>query len=203
MYANGNIATTPASFNPFEGNVNLNTLNWFYPWEINFCDEEVKYIYDNEGIIGLNLDRRILGFTMPNYNWRYKKFLRRKFEDHYHGKDYYLTADSTLISFNEYYTSEPLLRNIFHVIETCGRKDSTAWDRIAIGSDFDGFIQPVKLAPAAEYIPSFHKKMVQFVKVFVELHNYEMLMYGLTPEKVMNKFFYTNGKDFIFRNFQD
>jgi microsomal dipeptidase-like Zn-dependent dipeptidase len=89
------------------------------------------------------------------------------------------------------------------VVEICGRNDSTAWDHIAIGSDFDGFIQPIQLSPTAESIPLFHKKMITFVQVFTEIHNMQYLLYGLSPQTVMRKFFYTNGRDFIFKNFQD
>ena len=202
MYFGGLPKTTPESLNPFQGTANYNTLGWFYPWGINFCDEEVKAIYDSDGIIGLNMDRRILGFTMPNYNWRYKKTLRRLFNDVYKADDYKL-ADGTPITFEDYYRSEPLLRNIFHVVEVSGRTDATAWDHIAIGSDYDGFIQPIQLAPSAEYMPSFQAKMVVFARLFTEIHNQQRLLYGLSTGVVMNKFFYTNGRDFIFKYFQN
>ncbi len=202
LYFGDAVATVPESFNPFDNTTNFNTLGWFYPWGINFCDEEIKHIYDSDGIIGLNMDRRILGFTMLNYTWRYKAHLRRMFRDLYH-RDAFKLPDGTLIEFEDYYRSEPLLRNIFRVVEVCGRKDATAWDHMAIGSDYDGFIQPLQLAPSTESIPVFHRKMVMFTKIFTEIHNQQRLLYGLSPETVMNKFFYTNGRDFIFRYFQD
>lgn len=201
MYFGNLPRNTPASLNPFQGTANYNTLGWFYPWGINFCDEEVKAIYDSDGIIGLNLDRRILGFTMPNYNWRYKKNLRRLFNDIYN-TDAYKLADGTPITFEDYYRSEPLLRNIFHVVAVSGRQDASAWDHIAIGSDFDGFIQPIKLAPSAEYIPSFHQKMIVFARLFTEIHNQQQLLYGLSTKTAMDKFFYINGRDFVFNYFQ-
>ncbi len=200
-FAKGTVPST-TGFNPFDGNQNYNTLGWFYPWEINFCDDEIKYIYRSEGIIGLNMDSRILGYTMPNYSKRYKEFLKSKFIDLY-GKDRYKLKDGTLIKFDDYFQAEPLLRNIFRVVEICGRNDVSAWDHMAIGSDFDGFIQPITLSPTAESIPAFHEKMIYYLKAFAEIHNQERLMYGLTAEAAMQKFFYTNGRDFIFKNFQD
>ncbi len=190
------------SFNPFVDNVNFNTIGWFYPWGINFCDEEIKHIYASDGIIGLNLDRRILGFTMPGYSWQYKKQLRRKFRNTYDAEVIH-TQQGLYINFEDYYLSEPLLRNIFHIIEQCGVKDSTAWDHIAIGSDYDGFIQPLALAPTAESMPMFHEKMIACLRIFVEIHNKKDLLYGLTPEEAMQRFFYLNGKKFIFKYFQD
>ena len=202
MYFGGLPQKTPASLNPFQGTANYNTLNWFYPWGINFCDEEIKAIYDSDGIIGLNLDRRILGFTMPNYSARYKKNLRRLFEDVLVANNYKL-PDGTPITFKDYYRSEPLLRTIFRVVEVSGRKDATAWDHIAIGSDYDGFIQPTQLAPSAEYMPLFQKKMILFAQLFAEIHNQQPLLYGLSTTTAMNKFFYTNGRDFMFKYFQN
>jgi microsomal dipeptidase-like Zn-dependent dipeptidase len=192
----------PNGFNPFEGLVNYNTLGWFYPWGINFCDEEIRFIYESDGIIGLTMDSRILGFEMPNYTHFYKKFLRNKFVDIY-GKEKFSLPDGTEISFDDYYHSEPLIRNILHIIEECGRKDVSAWDHVAIGSDYDGFIQPLKPSSTAESIPVFHKKMVRFLETFVEIHNQQPLLYGLSTEEAMNKFFFTNGRDFIFKYFQN
>jgi microsomal dipeptidase-like Zn-dependent dipeptidase len=190
------------SFNPFTDNINLNTVGWFYPWGINFCDEEIKHIYASDGLIGLNLDRRILGFTMPQYDWRYKQYLKQKFLNIYNADDY-ITRRGLYLSFDDYFLSEPLLRNIFQVIEQCGVDNATAWNHIAIGSDYDGFIQPTTLAPTAESIPLFHEKMIAFLRIFVEIHNKKELLYGLSPEEAMQRFFYINGKNFIFKYFQD
>lgn len=201
VYFGDDTTTVPESFNPFEGTANFNTLGWFYPWGINFCDEEIRHIYESDGIVGLNMDRRILGFTMPNYTWRYKMHLKRMFRNQY-GRDHFRLPNGIMITFEDYYRSEPLLRNIFHAIEVCGRTDATAWNHLAIGSDYDGFIQPIQLAPSAESMPSFHAKMVVFTKIFTEIHNQQRLLYGLSPETVMNKFFYTNGRDFMFKYFQ-
>ncbi|MCW3464806.1 hypothetical protein [Chitinophaga nivalis] len=200
-YFGDNPATVPASFNPFDNTANFNTLGWFYPWGINFCDEEIRYIYQSDGIVGLNLDRRILGFTMPNYTWRYKLHLKRIFRDLALRHQFKLSNGHN-ITFEDYYRAEPLLRNIFHTISVCGRQDASAWDHVAIGSDYDGFIQPLQLAPTTESIPLFHEKMVAFVQIFTEIHNQQRLLYGLSPETVMHKFFYTNGRDFIFKYFQ-
>ena len=202
LFFGDGVKNYPSGFNPFEGYVNYNTLGWFYPWGINYCDEEIRIIYESDGIIGLNLDRRILGFTMSNYTHRYKKFLRRKFVGIF-GEENFALPDGTVIRFDDYYQSEALIRNILRVIEVCGRKNTTAWDHLAIGSDYDGFIQPILPSPAAESIPAFHKKMVHFLNAFVEIHNQQSLLYGLTAEQAMDKFFYTNGRDFILKYFQN
>lgn len=189
------------SFNPFVDNINFNNVGWFYPWGINLCDEEIKHIYASDGIIGIILDRRVLGFYMSNYSRRYKKNLRQKFLNVY--EDNKIKTGNATITFDDYYLSEPLLRNILHVIEECGVADATAWEHIAIGSDYDGFIQPIHLAPTTESIPAFHKKMVACLKAYIAIHNKKDLLYGLSPEKAMDNFFYLNGRNFIFKYFQD
>jgi len=199
MYFGTSAANTPAYFNPFEGTANFNTLGWFYPWGINFCDEEIQHIYKSDGIIGLNMDRRILGFTMQNYNWRYKTHLRRMFNAIYKNE---VAIDGITLKFEDYYRCEPLIRTMLHIVSVCGASDATAWDHIAIGSDYDGFIQPVKTVPSAEYMPFFHKQMVVFFKIYTELHNQQGLMYGLSAKDIMQKFFYSNGARFTMKYFQ-
>jgi hypothetical protein len=45
--------------------------------------------------------------------------------------------------------------------------------------------------------------MIHFLEAFVEIHNQQSLLYGLTTEQAMDKFFFTNGRDFILKYFQN
>lgn len=58
------------------------SVGWFYPWSINLFDEEIKKIYDSDGIIGVMAEERTLGYYLPNYNTAgYKKRLRKALID--------------------------------------------------------------------------------------------------------------------------
>lgn len=103
----------------------------FYAWNINLSDEDVRLVHASDGLIGLCFDRRICGVA-PNEkiapeNW-----------------------------------SRVLLNQIFGLVDVimlderlkAGEK-RTIWDRISIGSDYDGVIDPIAIYPTAASLPQF------------------------------------------------
>ncbi len=191
-------------FNPYTGYINRSTANWFYPWGINLCDEEIEKIYKSEGIIGLNFDERILGGTMINYTKRNNKAYRQSFESAKRAANLSFTEKE--LSFDDYLSCEPLLRNILYVVDHSGFTGLKAWQHVAIGSDFDGLIDPIDICPTAAFIPQFHKKMILALPVFWQLNRsfYSKDLFfsnTINAEAAMQMFFYENGKNFIFNNF--
>jgi hypothetical protein len=176
------------SYNPFENNINCQTVGWFYPWSFNLYDEEIERIHESDGIIGVMLDPRQLGSGMPRYSNGYKKFIKDEFENYIRG-----IGKGNMI-FKEYWELEPLLRNMFYIAEHCGKK--ICWDHIAIGSDFDGVIDPHKIAPTALSYPKLKVKLVDYLKAFVVIHGKQSSLAGLPPEIIVEKFFFENGKRF-------
>ncbi len=53
----------------------------FNPWSINLYDEEIKKIVDSNGLIGLNLDERILGAKQKRPGERVEYFSPEEFND--------------------------------------------------------------------------------------------------------------------------
>lgn len=202
-------ANVPLQFNPFKGNINPATAGWFYPWSINLCDEEIKIIYDGNGIIGLNFDERILGGGMLNYTASEKSRVKQGYDSLRRVAHVFQTPAYPGYNFEEYYKCEPLLRNIFYVVLRSGRQDNTAWDKVAIGSDFDGLIDPIDIAPTALHIAAFRQKMVTYMEIFWLLHKGDAMFEGsdllfgntMTYKRASDKFFYENGRKFILDNF--
>lgn len=201
----------PGSFNPFalQNGIDKSTAGWFYPWSINLCDEEIKLIYVSDGIIGLNFDERILGGSMLRYSRAYETKIESRYDSL---MKKYTSPDAGLLkalSFADYYKSEPFIRNILYFVSRSGRNDKTAWNNIAIGSDFDGLIDPIDLCSSAEMIPTFHKQMVVYTDIFWQLHkkdamfqNKDLFFNGsVSCRDAMRKVFYENGRDFIVKNF--
>ncbi len=54
----------------------------FNPWSINLYDEEIKIIVDSDGLIGLNLDERILGAKQKRRGKRIEYFSPDEFNRH-------------------------------------------------------------------------------------------------------------------------
>jgi hypothetical protein len=104
----------------------------FNIWEINLSDEEILRIHESNGLIGLNFDERILS----GHQWRDELKLVDS-----HSSDWV----------------KPIAEHLYHiasVIQTKagGNPIQMAWDeqvtrklwrRLAMGSDFDGAINPV------------------------------------------------------------
>lgn len=135
----------------------------------------------------------------------------------------------------EYLKVEPLLRNVFYIVRLAsyqheaerlpeeernslntyffkyGPDDVTlqkgAWDFVALGSDYDGLIDPIDFVPTASYIPLLHRRMVVYAYIFAQLHANDFheprrrgqpLITSLDDSKgKMRKLFYENGKKFI------
>lgn len=95
----------------------------YYAWSINLSDEDVRMAHDSEGLIGLIFDRRVVGVgpgeQVPDELW-----------------------------------PRVLMQQIFGIVDVIFRDDRldaaakrTIWDRLCIGTDFDGVMHPVPLYP--------------------------------------------------------
>ncbi len=179
------------AFNPF-ANINEETAGWFYPWSFNMYDEEISRIHCSKGIMGIMLDNRQLGSNMKKYTKAYKKNTREKFLRAIAGSNGHK-------SFDEYWELEPLMRNMMYIAEHCGPK--SCWDHVALGSDFDGLIEPLKVATSARQYPDLKQKLTDYFKAFITIHDKRSSLDGLTVEQIMDKFFFENGKRLVLEYF--
>ena len=167
----------------------MNKLGWFYPWSINLADEEIPVIYNSGGIIGITLDERIPGGQRPNYK-KDKTKLDNYIKDHLMN-----AADAKVFSH-----MQPFFRNLFYLVEHCGKTDATAWDHLVIGADFDGFIKPVEYCHTAEEIPSLRQLIIKFLPVYEDYvyHNND-LSYKLAPTDIADRLIFKNGEKFALK----
>jgi len=151
--------------------------NSFYQWNINLSDEDVRMIVESGGIIGLSFDQRIIGVDLATHP---------QTDSHWAGY---------------------LVNNIVAFVNAC--IDSTlsqpyrAWDCIGLGSDFDGFIDPVDPFATSE---RFGYCMSEILKLFEAMGEPTKRYLGLlrnpyTPGEVIEKIAYKNAFDFTTRNF--
>ncbi|RYY08670.1 MAG: hypothetical protein EOO04_39660, partial [Chitinophagaceae bacterium] len=100
----------------------------YYKFEINLSENDIVEIAKSNGIIGLEIDQRILGYNEAGN--RFKKWVKNIFK-----KD-----SKQKLGWAEVYWA-----NLLCIAETCylaGFKDDP-WKFISIGSDFDGVINPL------------------------------------------------------------
>jgi len=111
--------------------------------EINFYDDEILEMAKTNGVMGLQLDER----RIAN-----EKALKK-------------TKNSVFRNKIMHYRSELLWNQIRYIAELLDKNGLPAWEHIAIGSDYDGIVDPINSFWTTEQYDS--------LKSFVERHAFE------------------------------
>ncbi|MBT8294217.1 MAG: membrane dipeptidase, partial [Eudoraea sp.] len=166
-----------SSLNRIPGNSAVATkLN---PVDINFFDDEIIRIAKSNGIIGLQLDERRIAS---------KKTL----------KD---TKHSLKRSKIMHYRSELLWNQVQHIIEILDNEDLFAWDCMALGTDFDGIIDPLNAFWTAEELPFLADFLERHVYNYMKDHNLSKNENILGADEIVDRIMSLNGKAFLKKHF--
>jgi microsomal dipeptidase-like Zn-dependent dipeptidase len=170
----------------------------FNPWSINLYDEEIVKIIESKGLIGLSFDSRILG----NEGIEQERFSKKEgreclnsirsidFENKTEDNDYpffnkiedreeFQYPDDRFIerlNFQQPFKSKvtrdllSLCQNVIHIIRVGG---DDAWNRICVGSDYDGVINPIDIVPDASKMPNLEADFKKYIRLMARtLNNY-------------------------------
>lgn len=145
--------------------------------DINFYDEEILYLVQSDGIIGLQLDERRIASAATLHDTPHSLF-RNKIM---------------------HYRSALLWNQVQHIAELLNAHGLFAWNNIAIGSDFDGIIDPLNAFWTEEEIP--------FLADYLERHAYNYMQgrgstvlqtYNqISPHEIITRIFSDNALRFI------
>jgi microsomal dipeptidase-like Zn-dependent dipeptidase len=173
----------------------------FNRWPINICDDDIRKIYASKGIIGIMVDRRLLGHFQTKFgpfvlqNCHYYKDIKNKLI----AKGFKRKSG---FAWSMYIHGVMFLENIFHIVNVVGKKE--AWNIVCFGSDFDGNIKPIDCCPTYNYIEDFRLILSQLIdEYFIEEESIEHLLFDYSKEDILNKFFYENLNSFTKRVIQD
>lgn len=121
---------------------------FFNPWSLNLYDEDILEVLDSGGLIGINLDQRILGvqevkgeyFSAQDLNFILHDYKSPEIETPFDSGEFMdeLVADTR--DLDERKHLRHLCNNILHIVKIGGER---VWKQLCIGSDFDGLIDPV------------------------------------------------------------
>ncbi|MCX7606932.1 MAG: membrane dipeptidase [Bacteroidia bacterium] len=140
----------------------------FNPWDINLHDEDLVAISKSGGLIGLIMDERVLA-----------------------GERLLQSVRS-----GESHPLEPLFQQIRYIYLTLVRSGISpvqAFETLCIGSDFDGFIDPIDAIPTVrEYPTVLYPGLVRFFEEEYSLFH----EVGLPPEGLADGFCFLNGVRF-------
>ena len=163
---------------------------WFNPWTINLNHDDIRAVWQTGGLIGLELDQRLLGFE------QYVKYCRR----------HRLKVRKTDPDFNA-----ALVWNAARFIaeqcagfihEEADPPAKNAWRCISLGSDFDGLINPINGYPTLRYYNRLKTALLQFAEKFMS--EKENLLHQYSPdsaEKLVDGIMRDNGMNFLKRHF--
>ncbi len=140
-----------------------------YRWSINLSNEEVRIIHQSKGLIGLMMDRGMLG-----------------------GFD--AVQKIAAIEDKERQRSEYcklFWDNAFQVIKAVEHR--SAWDCVALGTDFDGTITHMDPYETSAKIPDFKNDLIKFLE---NTRYQEDLWYTYTPKDLVRKIMQENAMRF-------
>jgi len=179
--------------NPYSKYYNLGDINLF--------DEDIKAIFESDGLIGLILNEK----RMPGEGstWTIKK-LKRKIKRFQNDSDLVKKLKDEL---KDVYI-EVIAANIFHIIKVCNSKK--AWDMITLGTDFDGMIDGIDEYIGVDDFP----KLADDLQIFIEsdkdileggisLQTKRELMFGFSTKEIIEKIMYKNAQNFLEKYFHD
>lgn len=191
---------------------------------INLYDEDIMAILESGGIIGLSLDKRILGFheyepaTSSREDYPMEtEFISSQEEAYFFTKDEVGNAflDGHCIDFNEVeeggavnpflkdYHLRHFMAHIVHLIvvaERHGYDVNKALTQVCIGSDFDGIINPIWSCDTVDELAYFKSSFERFFQDFADectANNNFRLPADFDIRKFSQQLFYENGKTFV------
>jgi len=171
----------------------LNKGEYFSRWSINLSNEDIRAIFESDGIIGIvPHEGRMPGSRLKKQFRKLKKKNKsRELKSEY---------------------NKLIWSNIFQMVAAVNQKQ--AWDMICLGSDYDGMMDPfngyekqddllVLASDLAEYLDKKPRISIYRDGLLIELELKEIrdLMFHFTAEELVEKIFSANLENFLSKYF--
>lgn len=147
----------------------------FNNWNINLCDEDVINIFRSKGLIGINLDQRVLGISKE---------------------------DIGLNDTHASYVWQNIKGMMLAVIRSKGTEISSRkglTDLFCLGTDFDGFIDPLN---SYSTVMKFEQLGEDLIKVINNDPDKGKLLRNMKVRNFVRKFCFSNAYNFALKNFK-
>jgi microsomal dipeptidase-like Zn-dependent dipeptidase len=151
-----------------------NRGSYFHNWAINLSAEEIRLISQSGGLIGVMVDKGLLGSEAT-------VSAITSLQDAQARKDGFM---------------ELVASNLFQAVRAVGKPE--AWDILALGSDYDGIISHMDAYPDAAHLPQLRTDLTDFI----ERRSYAReLWYGKEPAELVGKVMSGNALAFMEKHF--
>jgi hypothetical protein len=157
----------------------------FNNWAINLCDDEILEVFHSNGIMGLNFDERILsGYkTMHDYHRKFTKpDIKRNSKE------------------VRQFWAQQMIDNLLGIVKAVVNADKVpagekvkVWNMLAIGTDFDGMINPGDGFITAGEFGNFRQEMEALLPLQDGIDD---LLMGLPVNEAIDKIMFSNAFDF-------
>ena len=153
-------------------------------------DEDILAIFNSGGLIGINLDQRILsGMDVIEESEDFSnREIRKNIEP--------------LVKF----WSEQVARNILGMVKGIVNNSDIeesdkvkVWNLISIGSDFDGMINPIDSFITSDEFKDLRSALVKYMP---RLDDFNACSMGLSINEILDKIMYDNAINFVIRNYK-
>lgn len=150
--------------------------------DINFYDSEILRITKSKGIFGLQLDeRRIASKSAVRSSRIYIPNTKRRYEN------------KSVLIWNQ----------IQHVAEILNKNGLFCWETLAIGSDFDGIVNPIKGLWTAENIKDIKPYLIEKAQYYLDENNTNLQVQNqISAELIIDRVLFINADEFLKRNFK-
>lgn len=201
----------------------INNQFSFNPWSINLMDEDIVEVIDSNGLIGLNLDVRIIGFQSKFglSSGDTSEFLSTSdFQTHFPNIRFQNLEEGRFEMMQEQLESwtiptkeerHPLCLcfNIIHIVSVAMLKSKNSkdpWNHICIGSDYDGMIEPMKICYNVTGIDDLEYNLLKWLPIaakayYEENGGVEAIQHELTDlnklKSKVRKIMFENGIRFV------
>jgi len=146
----------------------------FNAWNINICDEDILIIFKTGGLIGINFDQRVLGLAKEDMENESKH------------------------AFYIWQNMKACIMAVINSAETDFPPKVKAVDMICIGTDFDGYIDPVNKYSTVLDFKQFREDLI--VAISNDPDKDKLLFNKYSAENMADKICFTNAYEFVIAN---
>lgn len=166
------------------------TVN-YYDHPLNLDKDDIIAIYNSNGLIGIELDQRVLGYNDGEKGNRFWDWLKNIFESK--KKD-------------DQFWSGYFWKNIQVIAEQCYaiNKNENPWKLICLGSDYDGIINPLNKFRTAGDLQNLANALMADVQAYWNSGSSMIPKnhLGIDAHDVVYQIMYSNALNFIQTNFK-
>ncbi len=149
----------------------------FNPWSLNLYNEEIPIILESNGLIGISLDQRILGFAPVKgefYDEKEFKAIMGELipmeEGDFLDESFDFVEEEPVLTERESFLNKRrhlryFCNQILHIVKHGGEK---AWKHMCLGSDFDGLIDPINNCTSCAQYDKLEEDTVRMLKRMIK-----------------------------------